>query len=725
MSFPIKAVGGYGTGALGTIGDTLNAGNLNSCARVTAVDSSSITINTATMITGSYEKFVAGSEILIHVSATTAATYTDYLGCWGVATITGVTNENRLSLSIDPTTIIPSDEFGRYYVQAVTIAQFESLTLNAGIQITPPVYNVTNFYGGIIALKCSDRLTFAGGHIQLSERGIPVASKALRPTLAQEQSGTLDTDRYAGWENSITLDRFLLNAGDGAAFIVAKNITCHADSRIGNIATYGSQFCRGASDSVGTKPSNVTNIGGSTLLIAAESFTDFNVKMFAKYRSSTLGAGQGLCRCYIATNDKLRNDEGLYAYDVISDPQRVMKNFNVKDFGDGNLSDLSGITSQLNNYARVTAISNDRKKLTYTGKTSAGLAQITAGALVMVHQNHKNSTDVEHSGRFIVAKVLADSGSEVTLNTAVPAEFDATKYAVQLVSIPRANNFTLAVANSATPKFDGNIGGILALAVKNHCDLSGGKLNVEGKGGGNAYGANGMQYISNSGMSDRLPIGQGHGSVFIMAKELTVNSSTRIGATYSGAGFGGSTTHYGEGYSSPGGYASKYKGRTSEKISGILYYYTQSTAASGAGAGGNSSNKGGGGYGSNSTAGDCQGAHVLIIADTVNNFAQAAVSTGGSGSRKNSGIKAHGTWMMLPMFGGNAGGSGYGGGGSALVERRDYGVQYCNSGSGGAYNGGGGGHDMGATYQGSFTSGGGGSGWCFIYCNNAVNQTAE
>lgn len=689
MSLKISEVGGYGTGTLGEV--TAISGNINSYARVTAVGTSTITIILQAASTGAYGGFEVGTEILFHVSGSTGTSYTTYLGKWAVAKITAISGD-VLTVDKNLTSVIPSDQVARYYCQAVTIPHFKNLTLETGTQIQPIAYSATNYYGGIVALKCSDTLTFDGGNINLNDMGIPVASKALRPVTSGYEvkdsrgyAAYLDKNIYAGWENFMTKEQFTLQAGDGAAFIVAKNFVCSEDSRIGNINSYGSAFCRGASDSVGTKPANVTNVGGSSIFVVADSIENFTQKMFAKYRSSTSTAGQGICRCYIATNTTLPNDEGLYSYDNISNPQRVMRNFNIRNFGDGTLGDLSEPTIQLNNYARVTAVSSDRKKISYTGKTTTGLSQIVGGALVMIHANHKDSSNVEHSGKFILAKVLSDNGSDLTLDHSVPTEINPDTYAVQVVSVVQANSFTLTKENKATPKFDGKIGGILALAVKGTCNLTGGKLNVGGKGGGTAYGKNGLQYISNSGMCDRLPIGQGQGSVFLLTKTLTMNNKTRIGATYSGASLGGAGWNRSSGATKGGGYR------------GADY---EATAGSGAGGGVAQYNLNGG-YGSNGagrtyggiTRYPYQGAHILIVADTINNFFVNAISTGGQGASTSD------SW---------SGGAGYGGGGSD----NGYGA------SGGGYNGGGGGGKGGDPI-----AGGGGSGWAFIFCNNAVNPT--
>lgn len=634
MSFSVN----FGSGIHGT--PTLDTTPINSYARITAITPNSATINLQAASIGTYGKFAAGNEILFQVSASTGSTYTQYLGAWALAKIISV-NENVLMLDSDLTAIIPASEVAHYYVQAVAIAQFENLTLETGTTLRPPNYSTTNFYGGILALKVSDTLTFNGGHIDLSDAGIPIASKNLRPVMPLETYAVKDTDKYAGWENFATKNNFTLQAGDGAVFIAAKNFICNSTSRIGNINSHGAQFCRGATDSVGVKPANITNVGGSTIFIAAENISDFTPSIISKYRSGT--AGQGICRCYIATNSTLPNDEGLYAFDTLNDSARVMKSFNVRDFGDGSLGDLNEPAIQLNNYARITAISTDRKKISYTAKTTAGLAQITTGALVMIHLNHKDKTAVALAGRFILAKILSDNGSEILLNTTLPDDFDCNVYAAQIVSVAQANNFTLTKENKATPKFDGKIGGILALAVKNSCNLTG-KLNVELKGGGSAYGAEGLKVLSNTSLRDKLPIGQGHGSVFLLAKSLTLDTNSRIGATYSGAGFTSYKGADGSGKRKGGGGSAANGGTQADKHTG--------------------------GYGSNARDGAAQGAHVLIIADTINNFTINAISTGGNcGTQgKNQSGKP------------SSGGAGYGGSGKSSASSHG---GYSSGGKGG------------------------------------------
>ena len=666
----------YGNGSLGDVSSVTST--INSYARVTAVTSSTITINTSTQITGAAD-FTVGAKILLHVSATTSSSYKTYLGCWMLANITA-TSSGVLTLDADPTKCIPSANLAQYYVQAIAVAQYKNLELYSGTEITPPAYNVTNYNGGIVALMCSDTLTFGGGHINLSGKGIPVASKALRPTTQQENDGTDDGDHYSGWENSDTKDHLLLNAGDGVAFIVAKKMACNSSSRIGNTATRGYQFCRGATNSVTyneTKPSGVTNIGGSTIFIAAQTITNFTPYMISKYRSTSLGAGQGICRCYIASNTKLRNDEGLYAYDCISDKSRVMKQFGIKDFGNGKFGDVTytDATFRPNNYAQVTAISGN--KVTINTPTTFGTASIATGAMVMIHWCHKDATNITNAGRFFIANVLSYSSGVLVLDKAPPS-ISVTNYKCQVVSIPQYNNFTLeSTIYGKVADQSETTGGIYAIAVKNVCNLSGGKMISGDYSSGNnkiatvAYGREGLAVIGNAQDNNKLPIGQGLGSVLILANHLVMNDETRIG-------------YLGQGSALPkdaGGYRGMYTVQKSAITSPYL-----SEAGSGASEGVKSSYIGG--YGSNgSNSFSRQGAHIMIIANKITNFKQGAISSGGCG------------W--------DTGGAGYGG--TSLNTSPSSGGLYYSS---GGYNGG---------SAGNFYCSGS-SGWAFIYCNEVVNQ---
>ena len=309
---------------------------------------------------------------------------------------------------------------------------------------------------------------------------------------------------------------------------------------------------------------------------------------------------------------------------------------------------------------------------------------------------HTDSADMSLLGKFILATVLSDDGNSLTLDTPITRVFDVaklSKYSCQIISIAQFGNLTINYNYSATTKWDDNrkIGGICAIACNGTLDIRDGQINVESKGGGSAYEREGLAFIGNAQMCDILPLGQGHGSVFLIAKKIDSNKNSRIGATYNGSVFGG----WDMSEINTGGY----QGLNS----------TSSVSHAGYGRGG-SGNDGGsqgsygtkGGYGSNSdkvantngityTEGK-QGAHLFLITDNSTNFNLAMISTGGGTT----------AWTN------SSGGAGYGGSGITSNANPKSVV------GAGGYNGGGG---WGGNYGGS---GGGSSGWAFIYANEVT-----
>lgn len=539
MAFDIAEIGGYGFGELGEV--EISEGvidNINSYARINKIDDlndDKIAIDADTALIGKYEDFSAGNDVLIHVSA--AASETKYLGRYIVAKILLAQN-GLITLSKNITDLIPRDQFELYNLQIVTIANFRTLTLKAGAEIMPPLFNIHKLHGGILALRCYDALKFEGGHIDLAENGIPSNAKHLfRPLTEQETAANGESDfaKFSGQENFITAERLLLNAGDGAALIAAKNIYGNSESRIGNPKTHGAHFCRGAANSAGVKPANVTNVGGSSILIAAENIYNFNAKMIAKYRNAPKKEseiGKGLCRCYIASNTPLRNDEGLYSYDVLHMPSRLDK-INVKDFGNGNFGDIVNPTKPINNYARVTAINQGGCRLTLSDETVNGLTPIDAGTLILIQVIQKGNLYVQNAGDIALAKIMSRGENYVVTDYPAPA-VNLAEYAMQIISVPQFTNFTLNTNYTGTPKFNGKIGGVLALAAKNLCDIDEGNLNVENKGGAPSYGKEGLEFIGNAQDFSKLPLGEG-GSIFILAKNLKFSTNARLGTLKKGA----------------------------------------------------------------------------------------------------------------------------------------------------------------------------------------------
>lgn len=640
---------------------------LNSYAKITKIEQNTVKIDLENLIEGEGGKFQAGEIAMIHCSATNRET-ADFLGKYLIAQITLVSSDGVLTFDKNIEKFFEGADFDYEYLQVIVIARFHCLKLNEGALLTCPPYNPYTFTGGILAVMCNDTFEFNGGHILLTDCGIPVNRKnSLRPLHTQETAANGETDqaKLAGQENFLTKERFLLNAGDGAVFIMAKKITCNENSRIGNIETHGAQFCRGNKTSVGVKPSNVTNIGGSTILLAAETIENFTPKIIAKYRCADAKEGRGLCRCYIASNTKLRADEGLYSYDTLSNPARV-QSLGIENFGNGSFGDAVNPTQPLNNYAKVTSISNGGFRLTLSNKTLNGLAPFRKNALVIALVTQKSDKYTEDAGKFVVGRIIDIKNDSVTLDKAA-LNVDLDKYNLQLISTPEFSKFELSQNYTYTPKYKNGTGGVFVVAVAGTFDISNGKINLEGKGGGVGYGRAGLAFIGNAQNSDRLPIGEGHGSAFILAKKLIMNENSRIGGTYSGDNpVGGNNS---DGTNKGGGYA----GAEDENSTGSGGGYIGGGSYGGnggAGASGGTSTRGEfdatkeiGGYGSNGNGG-LQGAHLMIIADTIKGFTQAAISTGGGAAR--------GAVAGSASQGG--GGSKYGAGGSGAFA-----FIYCNN----------------------------------------------
>lgn len=719
---------GYGSG---TTNFEPTAGNhtINAYARVTNITKKTITIADAT----DASKFAAGTEVLLQIVNVDSTSYRSKLGGWRVCKIKSV-NGSVLTVSNTPSKLI-KESLSHTTTQLITVPTYKNVTLNEGVSIKPTPY--ANGRGGVVAFKCSGTLKFDGGHIDLTNAGLTTA----RTLLKQEANQSTPDSRYkhSCWENYATQKHFTLQQGDGAAFIICKKLVGNSNSRIGNPAAQGVHYQRGMNNNPSWKNSPVGNLanfsmaGGSSILICAGSHSGLSVKMFAKYRSLGVATSddeitRGFGRCYIATETALTLDEACYAADRISTPSRLQDTFNIKDFGDGSDGIPADTAAMLNNYARVSAISDDRSVVTYAARTTSGFAGWKTGALVMIHAMHKDG-NVKYSGRFHIARIIGIKGSKITLDAPIPSisAFNPTYYNFQIVTIPQYESFTLTDENAATSAYNDDKlrGGIFAIAVNGTCDLSGGKINVMGKGGGDAYGLTGLKYISNQGMATRLPIGQGHGSVFILAKHLIMNSETRIGATYSGANYGGSTPfsagnpQYGYIGSQSGDLADNDKSANSDSTLGL-----DGTRGFG-GKGGTQSENHNGGTGSNATGavkskeGGRQGAHVMIVADKITGFNMAAISTGGESAVKWVGRYARtSNWPYVWHGGASYGGAGI----HSVVEQRTFGGAqknfYALNGNGGFVNGG-----AGSGNKSEFGLGGGSSGFAFVYCNDVADQS--
>ena len=460
MAYKMSDVGGWGTGALGDISNP--SGQINSYANVTAISTNTVTIGTPSA--GIYETFVVGKEILLHVSAVLSGTDATKLGKYLVATITGVSG-SVLTLSKDvAANLVANADLSTLVVQAITVAQFGTLTLSSG-SITPPVYSTTNKYGGVIALKCKTELVFSGGSISLVDKGIPTASSAMRPLTAQETEMIGTGKHTTGWENHITARQALMNCGNGVAMIWAKKTTVSStNSRIGGAAAGVAYYPYASGDN---SPAEV--LGGSTILLASETIVGFSAGLISKGN----GTGTGYGRCYIATETLLPNDEGLYAQDCLSNPNRL-RDMGITSFGDGRTGDitLTDTQAQVNSSARITAMGASRNVFTVGPIISGAYNALAAGETVCIHATASVAGATASLGKFIIAKVLGISGSIVTVDKALPTTFVYSDYSWQMIVVPQFNNLTLSgtqvtlYSGSAWIPGSAYPGGVVVIMVK-------------------------------------------------------------------------------------------------------------------------------------------------------------------------------------------------------------------------------------------------------------------
>ena len=596
MSFDLTGNGSYGSGKLGDVTDP-DSSVVNAYATAEDINTYDFLANpflNSDFVSWLNPQTCIGCQVLLHCIASKNGN-SSMLGKYLIATVTDAVfeDEHRLRVTIDRNTSELGTSFNSWFWQAILIPEFKNLTLQsqslkpfgAGFEDTswPDESPIIAPIGGLLVVKCSDTLTLAGGHVHLRGRGLDTnVSSTYRPNLNHENNGKLDTDLYSGSENSITKDRLLVNCGDGACLIMAKYINVSSgSSRIGNPDTSGVQYCRGASDSSGT-PAGFSNLGGSTIAVVTHQFSNFTPALIAKYHSGS--DGRGLARAYLAVlnaHNSPKPDEGLYALDTISRPERLKSMCNISGFGnaqDGSYN-LTSYTPQKcwNSYAAVTAISGRVYTIARRPADKTELTDFTVGRLVLIHQMRKASANDWEDGRFFMSRITAVSGSTVTIKHNF--SFNLSNYYVQMVVVPEFNNLTLTKEYKNARAWSSGAGGIFAIAVKGTCNLSGGTINMEGKGS-RLNVLNTIQ--SNYQMKGALPIGQGHGSVFILANNLVLNSSTRLGATYDGS-----------------------------PMTGFVKY---------------------GGIRSNEETGTQQGAHILLICNEIDDLNISALSTGGDGA---------------------------------------------------------------------------------------------
>lgn len=327
--------------------------------------------------------------------------------------------------------------------------------------------------------------------------------------------------------------------------------------------------------------------------------------------------------------------------------------FDIKTLGGlstGALGDITNPTGQINSYGSVSAISTDGYRLTL-GYTSIGAFEaFGAGDKVLFHVSGCLTSATADKDKFLVATIISRSGADIVLDKSVATVFtpaNLSSYCCQVVTIPQFNSLTLAAGKSISAMAwdtTNKIGGILIVSTKGTADITGASLLAEGKGlpAGSPLKPAGIVY-GNADLKTRLPLNQGNGIVVAVGNALTTSTTSRIGASWSGAlgaGIAGTGTGVpggcgGAGYGGGGGGCG--------------------TVASGSTGGDSFSNQWGGlaGYSALDNAnarGGYGGATVAIFANAISGFDISIFSIGGGG----------GYSTNTAGYGSAGGGAGYG-----------------------------------------------------------------
>ena len=453
MAFDLIGYGGYGTGSLQDfdVKASEKFSDFNSYARVTKISNNLIDLDLTTARLGRFEKFEAGNDILIHAS--TSSGLNRKIGKVICARIT-VADGEKLTLDKDIETVFTNADLLDYNIQAITFANFHCLNIFAGGSVSPLAYDYTKLYGGILAIKCSYKWLIEGGAIDLEECGIPCYQKeSLRPLTNTELTGELDSDPSAGKENLFEDNVFPLNAGDGAVFLLAKQIEINDNGRIGNTKTHGKPDCLGAIDSP-FRPSNITNIGGSSILIVSDK-QNIKAVNLAKYRNredSLAMKGKGLARCYIANPELPKHiDDKLYHADIISNPRRPSRKLKIYDFGSGSYGDLTNPTYNLNCAAKV--ITKYKNQAVAIHDKGYGLADFREGTRVFF-----NVTNDPSFARILKVENTGPFEDSIIFDSRVPDRADI------IIAVPEFENFTLTENYSR--------GSVFCIQVANKCKIS-------------------------------------------------------------------------------------------------------------------------------------------------------------------------------------------------------------------------------------------------------------
>ena len=361
-----------------------------------------------------------------------------------------------------------------------------------------------------------------------------------------------------------------------------------------------------------------------------------------------------------------------HPYSGILDASTVGGYKGVGTVSDDTATSASGI---LNKYGLISAIT-DAKTFTVSSWNGGSVAA-EAGREVMIHITApKSTTSAAYPlvGLYAFAKIESVDGTNVVLSKEITTEngYDFTldssilsTYYVQAITVPRYDSLTVSGSVTPTTWSTTTGGGIVALRTTGDCTVNGSIL-THGKGA-KRYD---LHQMTNSKLIDRFLCSQGGGVFISCGGTLTIPSTARLGASWSGAGDGSN------GAAGKGGNG----GACQDEIEGGY------TAGSG-GVGG-----GGGGAGQGNNGANC-GANA---SNTTTSKSCGGSGGGGCGGKGGS---------VLYAYTGSAGGGG-GGGQANSGGTAGSGYNNANKGSAGTINGG----NSGVSTTSGWRVGGGGGG---------------
>ena len=421
--------------------------------------------------------------------------------------------------------------------------------------------------------------------------------------------------------------------------------------------------------------------------------------------------------------------------------------------GVGSLSDgtVDSASGTLNSYGLISAIT-DAKTFTVSSWSSSG-ATAEAGREVMIHITAPRSTASAAYplvGLYAFAKIESVDETSVVLSKDITTAngYDFTldssllsTYYVQAITVPRYDSLTVSGSVTPTTWSTTTGGGIVALRTTGDCTVNGSIL---------THGTGAVRYdlhqMTNSKLIDRFLCSQGGGVFISCGGTLTIGSSARLGASWSGAGDGSNGA---AGYGGNGGGSTKASGGAGG-VGGGGGGATQNSSSKVEG--GACGSKGGAGY-NGSGGGGCGGAGGKSSNSSIGVSGSGGGGQAGSGGSGGTGgvVKGNagtinGGDCMDYWDDANQGGAGGGGAGG-------------NGGKGGQYTGGSGsdsyaslasgvagasiiliakmlntnavaistGGSVGTSYTSSSSScrigaaGGGGTGFCYIACEKQVS----